>query len=452
MSFRALAALACLLVALAAERCGYYAFRSTLTMDLTRNTLSAADALVVYKAFTLITYGAAFGGGGLAFTFGPRVTAVFGAIISSVGAFALAADATAWVGCLVLGVGAGIFKACPYACAAELIADEDGGARQGFLPSGRRFASFATFAVLTYGAINLGAFIAPLLAGTLRATRDAGGFASTYAFAGAVDVLAALLAGGALFLASATAKSMADQAHAPYRAPDGAPNPAPLPPSSRTNDVFLPLTLLGVVFAAMHLVIDQGHPDRAVLGLATASYLFTINPLVVLLMTVPCGALFFVLALQRSAVPLTRVLGAGLAVFALGALLALLAVVIATCQPLPTSPRRFSAETWTSLKKISLNSDSPVICRSGRTSTPGACMSTIRYVRPAWRDDSGSERVSRMQKSAMCANDDHTFCPFTTKPPFSSRALVRTPARSEPAPGSEKPWHQISSDERSGCR
>ena len=32
------------------------------------------------------------------------------------------------------------------------------------------------------------------------------------------------------------------------------------------------------------------------------------------------------------------------------------------------------------------------------------------------------------------------------------RELVRTPARSEPAPGSEKPWHQISSAERSGAR
>ena len=49
-------------------------------------------------------------------------------------------------------------------------------------------------------------------------------------------------------------------------------------------------------------------------------------------------------------------------------------------------------------------------------------------------------------------HDDHTFCPSTTNLPFSSRALVRTPARSEPAPGSEKPWHQISSAERIGCR
>ena len=79
-------------------------------------------------------------------------------------------------------------------------------------------------------------------------------------------------------------------------------------------------------------------------------------------------------------------------------------------------------------------------------------MSTIRYVSPAWRVDSGSLRVSRMQKLARCANDDQTFCPSTTKWPFSWRALVRTPARSEPAPGSEKPWHQISSAERIGAR
>ncbi len=72
-------------------------------------------------------------------------------------------------------------------------------------------------------------------------------------------------------------------------------------------------------------------------------------------------------------------------------------------------------------------------------------MSTIRYVSPACRVESGSVRVRRMQKSARCANDDHTFWPFTTKCPSSRVELVRTPARSEPAPGSEKPWHQISS-------
>ena len=46
-------------------------------------------------------------------------------------------------------------------------------------------------------------------------------------------------------------------------------------------------------------------------------------------------------------------------------------VVIATCQPPPISPRTFSSGTSTPVKKISLNSASPVIWRSGRTSTPG---------------------------------------------------------------------------------
>ena len=104
------------------------------------------------------------------------------------------------------------------------------------------------------------------------------------------------------------------------------------------------------------------------------------------------------------------------------------------------------------MKKISLNSASPVIWRSGRTSTPGAFMSTIRYVSPACRSESGSLRVTRMHQSAMCAYDDHTFWPSTTKCEPSSRAVVRTAERSEPASGSEKPWHQISSAERRGCR
>jgi hypothetical protein len=53
-----------------------------------------------------------------------------------------------------------------------------------------------------------------------------------------------------------------------------------------------------------------------------------------------------------------------------------------------------------------------------------------------------------MHHSAMCANDDHTFWPFTTKTSPRRSMRVRTAARSDPAPGSEKPWHQTSSAER----
>jgi len=53
-------------------------------------------------------------------------------------------------------------------------------------------------------------------------------------------------------------------------------------------------------------------------------------------------------------------------------------VVIATCQPWPSSPTRIESGMRTSSMKTSLNSASPVICTSGRTSTPGACMSSTK--------------------------------------------------------------------------
>jgi hypothetical protein len=53
-----------------------------------------------------------------------------------------------------------------------------------------------------------------------------------------------------------------------------------------------------------------------------------------------------------------------------------------------------------------------------------------------------------MHQSAMCANDDQTFCPLRTNTSPRRSIRVRTAARSEPASGSEKPWHQISSADR----
>ena len=58
---------------------------------------------------------------------------------------------------------------------------------------------------------------------------------------------------------------------------------------------------------------------------------------------------------------------------------------------------------------------------------------------------SGSVRASRTPKSARCAQVVHTFCPVTTHSSPSRSARVASDARSEPAPGSLKSWHQISS-------
>ena len=74
-------------------------------------------------------------------------------------------------------------------------------------------------------------------------------------------------------------------------------------------------------------------------------------------------------------------------------------VVSDTRQPSPGLPRRSSSGMRTSVKNTSLNSASPVIWYSGRTSTPGACMSTTNAVRPACFTASGSVRTtSRPQR------------------------------------------------------
>ena len=60
---------------------------------------------------------------------------------------------------------------------------------------------------------------------------------------------------------------------------------------------------------------------------------------------------------------------------------------------------------------------------------------------------SGSVRASTKIQSAYCPSVVQVFCPLTIQSSPSRTAVVRSPARSEPASGSEKPWaHQMSSD------
>ena len=77
-------------------------------------------------------------------------------------------------------------------------------------------------------------------------------------------------------------------------------------------------------------------------------------------------------------------------------------------------------------------------------SRPSVCMSTMKYVMPACLDASGSERARQMPKSAICASDVQTFWPLRTQPPSTRSARVLSAARSDPAPGSLKSWHQLS--------
>ena len=66
-----------------------------------------------------------------------------------------------------------------------------------------------------------------------------------------------------------------------------------------------------------------------------------------------------------------------------------MSVVLATAQPLLRSPMMAASDTRASVRKTSLNSAWPVISRSGRTSTPGWCMSIANQVMPWCLGSSG---------------------------------------------------------------
>ena len=73
--------------------------------------------------------------------------------------------------------------------------------------------------------------------------------------------------------------------------------------------------------------------------------------------------------------------------------LSLPSVARATVQPPSTGPTTSSSGTNTSLKNTSLNSESPVVILSGRTSTPSACMSITIVVMPSCLGTSGLVRT-----------------------------------------------------------
>ena len=58
---------------------------------------------------------------------------------------------------------------------------------------------------------------------------------------------------------------------------------------------------------------------------------------------------------------------------------------------------------------------------------------------------SGSVRTRSSHQFARWPSVFHVFCPLTIHTSPSRTADVRSDARSEPAFGSEKPWHQMSS-------
>ena len=129
-----------------------------------------------------------------------------------------------------------------------------------------------------------------------------------------------------------------------------------------------------------------------------------------------------------------------------------ISVVSETRQPSPGLPSISVAGMRVSVKKTSLNSASPVICRSGSVCTVGSCMSTTKAVSPACLTASGSVRTTSRPHLERWASVVHTFWPLTIHSSPSWTPFDDSPAKSEPEPGSENSWHQTSSPVNSGRR
>ena len=69
---------------------------------------------------------------------------------------------------------------------------------------------------------------------------------------------------------------------------------------------------------------------------------------------------------------------------------------------------------------------------------------------PLWRVSGGSVRASTPHQRAYWPHEVQVFAPLTRKSPSLSVACARKDPRSEPASGSENPWHQTSCADRMG--
>lgn len=138
------------------ERFSYYGMRSLLVLYLI-NALSYTrdNALALYGIYTGLVYLTPIYGGAIADKYlGKRRALLIGAFLMVLGHFCMAFESLLYVALGLLVVGNGFFKPNTSSLVGDLYGPEE---------EGKRSAGYSIF----YMGINLGAFLAPLIAGTL---------------------------------------------------------------------------------------------------------------------------------------------------------------------------------------------------------------------------------------------------------------------------------------------
>lgn len=317
MSFRAIAGLGLLLAAYGAERFAHYGGRSVLGLEMYRNAgMTAASIGTAFLVMSIVTLLAAFAGAGLALGIGPRLTAVVGALVATLGHVLLALDGPILLGWGIACAGAGIFRVCPFVAAVEVLATEAGPAPQTRTPHPQRFIAVTAFAATAFVAINAGSFLAAPIAGALYSR---GGRGLLTGFTGGVAFVAALLAGVAALVGIL---GRADRAHAP---PPRDPYRAAAPPVSvRATAPTSMRPLAGAALLTLLIGMFDAGNAMAVFspssGLSSKEYgsLLALSSAVALIVCLIAAGAFLVAALVRSSMPPLPVFGAGLAIAGAG--------------------------------------------------------------------------------------------------------------------------------------
>jgi hypothetical protein len=316
MNLRGFAALALLLVAIGLERVGYYGSRSFLALDLRSSGASSTSLGLIYSSLQGVVLLGMILGGAAALGIGPRVTAALGALIAAGGQLALAAGAPITLGAGLIAFGAGMFRPCPFAVAAELLAWDD---ESPLTPGPHRFAAVAAFCVLAYGGINAGALAGPPALGLVRSST---GPAVAHGAGGALMVLCAIVCFAAVLLGlDRFAASKNAAGHGPYR--DARPPAATTPLS--TGTMLAGLALLFIPQAIFLLGISLPRPPYEQLSSAQSAWALSVNSVSAIFASLLVFALLLVATLQRSTVPPLLVYGVALLVFGVGLVPAIVA-------------------------------------------------------------------------------------------------------------------------------
>ena len=320
MRSKAWVALLLLLPAMMLERVAYYGARSILLIHIRDVAqLSTADAVDLYSIATSLGYLAAVGAGALAIGIGPRPTAILGALASALGLALTVGPSTARAGVLITMVGAGIFRPCTIAAAAEVVAGEDVGPSGEPLPPGtRRFAVLAAICTIAYGAVNLGAAFAPVSNSALFSAFGGGAVLGSCA---ALEVLVAVFVGISALVSHTTRARAATAAppNAVYRMPAAnVAAQAAAPPNAVAGLALLavPMLVYGVAMSLGWTLEAYAHASSA----ATRGLVQAINPVVVIVTSLGLSIVWIVSAGGRAALPPLRVWGVGFAIFGIGLL------------------------------------------------------------------------------------------------------------------------------------